>query len=142
MTDGMRALTLWQPWASLCAAGVKEHETRSWPAPRRAVGERLAIHAAAKTASSVESEITPDLDVLCRSLFGSDWRRSLPRSQVLCTATLHEAVPTESIADLVTDADRTSGIWTPGRWAWPLTDLETFAPIPARGAQGLWRWRP
>lgn len=29
----MKALTLWQPWASLIAVGVKAIETRSWPAP-------------------------------------------------------------------------------------------------------------
>lgn len=45
----MRALTLWQPWASLVAIGAKTIETRSWPAPASAVGERIAIHAAATT---------------------------------------------------------------------------------------------
>lgn len=44
----MRALTLWQPWASLVAGGVKTIETRSWPAPSAAVGQRLAIHAAVR----------------------------------------------------------------------------------------------
>lgn len=30
----MRAITLWQPWASLVAVGAKKYETRSWPAPK------------------------------------------------------------------------------------------------------------
>lgn len=42
------ALTLWQPWASLVAEGVKTIETRSWPAPAALAGERIAIHAGAK----------------------------------------------------------------------------------------------
>ena len=29
----MKALSLWQPWASLIAYGVKDIETRSWAAP-------------------------------------------------------------------------------------------------------------
>lgn len=41
-------VTLHQPWATLIALGVKAIETRSWPAPASAVGERLLIHAAAK----------------------------------------------------------------------------------------------
>lgn len=45
---GTRAITLHQPWATLVALGVKSIETRSWPAPAGAIGERLLIHAAAK----------------------------------------------------------------------------------------------
>jgi hypothetical protein len=26
----MKAITLWQPWASLIAIGAKKYETRSW----------------------------------------------------------------------------------------------------------------
>ena len=44
----MRAITLWQPWATLVALGVKTVETRPGPAPLRLVGERVAIHAAAR----------------------------------------------------------------------------------------------
>ena len=33
--------------------------------------------------------------------------------------------------------------YSPGRWAWWLTDIERFDPaIPARGAQGCWDWDP
>lgn len=31
----MKALTIWQPWASLIARGVKQYETRSWPTKYR-----------------------------------------------------------------------------------------------------------
>jgi activating signal cointegrator 1 len=40
----MKALSLWQPWASLVALGVKTIETRSWSTSYRGP---LAIHAAA-----------------------------------------------------------------------------------------------
>lgn len=43
----MRAITLWQPWASLIAEGVKTIETRPKRAPwSSAIGETIAIHAA------------------------------------------------------------------------------------------------
>ena len=44
----MRAISLWQPWASLVACGAKPFETRSWAPPRDLVGQVIAIHAAKK----------------------------------------------------------------------------------------------
>ena len=41
----MKALTVWQPWASLIALGVKTIETRSWHTSYRGP---LAIHAASR----------------------------------------------------------------------------------------------
>ena len=39
----MKAISLWQPWASAIAIGEKTIETRSWWTPHRGA---LAIHAA------------------------------------------------------------------------------------------------
>jgi hypothetical protein len=44
----MRAISLWQPWASLIACGAKPFETRSWAPPRYLIGQTIAIHAAKK----------------------------------------------------------------------------------------------
>lgn len=41
----MKAITLWQPWASLIAIGAKKYETRSWKTNYRGP---IAIHAAKK----------------------------------------------------------------------------------------------
>lgn len=38
----MKAITLWQPWASLWGSGAKEYETRSWATSYRGP---IAIHA-------------------------------------------------------------------------------------------------
>ena len=40
----MKALSVWQPWASLLASGAKKYETRSWATHYRGP---IAIHAAA-----------------------------------------------------------------------------------------------
>ena len=39
----VKAITIWQPWASLVAVGAKTMETRSWPTKYRGP---IAIHAA------------------------------------------------------------------------------------------------
>lgn len=44
----MKAISLWQPWASLIACGDKPFETRHWPPPRELIGQRIGIHAAKK----------------------------------------------------------------------------------------------
>jgi hypothetical protein len=50
----MKALTIWQPWASLIMAGAKPVEWRGWPCPRWIVGQRIAIHAGARPARPAE----------------------------------------------------------------------------------------
>lgn len=44
----MKAISLWQPWASLIACGAKSFETRHWAPPRELIGQTIAIHAAKK----------------------------------------------------------------------------------------------
>jgi ASCH domain len=44
----MKAISLWQPWASLIACGAKPFETRHWAPPRELIGQPIAIHAAKK----------------------------------------------------------------------------------------------
>lgn len=41
----MKALTIWQPWASLIMAGAKPFEFRGYRAPRFVIGERIVVHA-------------------------------------------------------------------------------------------------
>src|SRR6185312_15053079 len=41
----IRTISLTQPWASLVMLGAKKIETRSWPAPKAMIGQRIAIHA-------------------------------------------------------------------------------------------------
>lgn len=41
----MKALTIWQPWASLIVAGAKPFEFRKWPSPPALQGRRIVIHA-------------------------------------------------------------------------------------------------
>lgn len=44
----MKAITLWQPWASLVLVGAKPYEFRGWCPPKWMHGSRIAIHAGAR----------------------------------------------------------------------------------------------
>lgn len=51
----MKAISLWQPWASAVAVGSKRFETRSWQFPESLAGQIVAIHAAKRWRSAEES---------------------------------------------------------------------------------------
>lgn len=151
----MKALTIWQPWATLIIAGAKPYEFRGWLPPRSLIGQRIAIHAGAR-AIKVDEVRGLLLGMTASQCAGQPRRHSglrseiaipildrmplaLPLSSVLGTAILGE--PTKNpVVDgyhLVADSDRTDHL----NWGWPLTDVERFdIPEPARGAQGLWDW--
>ncbi len=98
----MKALTLWQPWASLVALGVKTIETRSWSTTYRGP---LAIHAAAKKPARVWARDHPALyddfriercldiqeDGNNPGQFAYDWVG--PLGAVVATCTLVDVVP-------------------------------------------------
>ncbi len=70
----MKALTVWQPWATLVAIGAKRIETRSWSTSYRGP---LAIHAAATDRYLYERCGPPDFFVpteLAQAIPGLRWR--------------------------------------------------------------------
>lgn len=129
----MKALSLWQPWASLIAVGAKRVETRAWPAPDWLIGQRIAIHAAKR-----DTELwTCVRDPFKQYLPEPD---SLPLGYVIATARLSRCtVMTEaSIAVLAQEHpdEHAFGLYEPGRYAWVLADVEPLAvPVAVRGRQ-------
>jgi len=133
----VKALSLWQPWASLIACGVKAHETRHWPAPRSLISQRIAIHAAKRMIADPGS----DLEALLIDEFGGHWVSDLPRGAVVATATLAGCYPTEHRRAYATHEDIICGDWYPGRYAWHMLEVRPVdPPAHCRGAQGLWDW--
>jgi activating signal cointegrator 1 len=127
------ALTLWQPWASFIAIGVKPYETRSKPPPLRLVGLRIAIHAAARKPrwSDLDSETHR---AMCEAFGSGHQLPALPLGVILCTADLAETLPVERVLH------DPFGDYSTGRWAWRLEDLRRVEPYaPAKGMQ-LWGW--
>lgn len=144
----MKALTLWQPWASLVAMGEKEVETRCWKTKYR--GE-LAIHAAAKIPLKFlgGSQYLPEFkkeitDVLmCRYDHIGSAIAKLPTASVLCVVRLVDVMPiTDAVRFDLCIRERIFGNYEDGRYAWFFEMIERFeTPIPAKGNRLLWEWK-
>lgn len=141
----MKALTLWQPWASLVALGEKRIETRCWSTKYRGP---LAIHAAAKTPAFLgesrhtERFITELADVLnVRTSQVPEAVAKLPRAAVLCIVELRSIEETMRCREILCEREKIFGNYEDGRYAWEMEmaqKLET--PIPAKGNRLLWNW--
>ena len=133
-TTTIKTLTLWQPWASLFAAGVKRHETRHWATPHRGP---IAIHAGL----TLDGVGAPE--ALCRAALGKHWRGVLPVGMVLAIGDLTACVDARRLAPSLTKADLAAGNFAEGRYAWRVDNIRPLTrPIPATGRQGIWNWEP
>lgn len=144
----MKAITLWQPWASLIVAGTKMIETRSWNTNIRG---RVAVHAAQKRDGySLQLMDTPEFqeglkayDTIGR---GKTWIVDINNTFGCIVGTV-EIIDSWPIEELIgtgydTPKERAFGDWREGRWGWILQKPVLFEkPIPAKGAQGFWNWR-
>lgn len=130
----MKALSLWQPWASFIAEGHKQYETRSWATPYRGL---IAIHAA-KRWTRAEKAQYEHLAFL--------WNAHIPImpfGTIICICNLIAIYDTEKLAPKITTKERSMGDYSPGRFAWRLEIVATpQEPIPTKGMQGLWNWTP
>ena len=148
----MKAITLTQPWASLVSIGAKHIETRSWQTSYRGT---LAIHAA-KTfgvwkLSGIRWMMTQFPSFKTSLDSAGLLIETLPMSCIVATCNLIDCIPTHVLTsgfgELLGESYKLDqkeldfGDYTPGRFAWLLTDVQPFQePVPARGALGLWDW--
>ncbi|MXO73453.1 ASCH domain-containing protein [Alteraurantiacibacter buctensis] len=161
----MKALTIWQPWASLIIAGAKPYEFRSWRPPASIVGQRIVIHAASRKIDVEEACLlyrvlanrtaSPEIAAMAAEtclhaelalpILGGAWmpyRAKLPMSCGIGTAIVGEPrLGTEIAAEFgvlrANDSDRDDH----ANWGWPMLDIEAWVePVPMRGKQGLWNW--
>lgn len=134
----MKALSLWQPWASYVAHGVKKIETRSWGTEYRGY---LAIHSAKiwkQDQRLIHRSIYEKLPDNCRRYFLGD----PPRGFVLCVVKLLDCY--EMTHEIVENCKENHpleyavGDWQVGRFAWLLEHVETLKKgIKVRGHQRL-----
>lgn len=133
----MKAITLWQPWASLIALGLKQYETRSWATNYRGP---LVIHASKKNDAEIRDYCQqPDIKagLQAHNLNSYD----LPYGAALCVCTLVDCIPTERAIRSISLQESAFGDYSRGRFAWKLGNVQAFYEfIPCRGAQGLWEW--
>lgn len=135
----MKAITVYQPWASLIILGEKRYETRRWKTNYRGP---IAIHAGKR--NDLRNTVSMHQDNIFRKCFdrhGVDWR-TLPIGAVLGTATLVDCLPmTDALIRAQSSQEWMIGEWKPGRFALRIEDVEMFdEPIPAQGFQRIWDW--
>lgn len=158
----MKALTIWQPWASLIMAGAKPYEFRGWRAPRSLIGQRVVIHAAARkidgedltllfnvlalreksaeiARAAAETCLIPEkaIPVLNRAFGGELWMSAGIGTAVIGEPRIGTDIAEEFGVPRANDSDRDEH----ANWGWPMLDVEAWeTPIPMRGAQGFWNW--
>lgn len=125
----MRAISLWQPWATGIAVGNKKVETRHWSTPYR--GE-IAIHAA-KRFDRDQREFASVEHSLGRL------PARLPFGAIVAVARVVGVLRTENIKASVSAIERLYGNFEPGRFGWLLEDVRPLAePVGCAGRQGFW----
>lgn len=133
----MKAISLWQPWASLWVLGFKIHETRHWPTNVRGA---VAVHAAKRwTRETVELLHTePFRSALMPYI--NNGSPCLPVGAFVGVVNIVDCKPVEQVA--LTDPDASFGDFSPGRFAWRAGEFWTISPLPAKGRQGFWEITP
>jgi hypothetical protein len=166
----MKALTIYQPWASLIMAGAKPYEFRGWSPRERGgayaalIGQRIVIHASVRRIDRREC-----LDLIRKIWLGGE---------AAAATCLHrdKAMPIldKAIGDYLTFAGHGNLPWGVGlgtvvlgeprsgydvaaefglprvndsdrdahaNYGWPMLDIEVWdQPIEMRGLQGFWNW--
>lgn len=162
----MKAITLWEPWASLVRMLEKGIETRSWKAPDKLIGQRIAIHTAMKMPSFVKASLRGFAELLGVKEYTGSWLYYLehgvgPFGKVVATCTLKACykirctrpVKRNGVTVLtafleagdrlieISGNELAFGDYSPGRYAWILDDIRPLdKPIPAKGRQKIWEW--
>lgn len=138
VVESLRAITLWQPWASAIALGWKEIETRGRRTLHRGP---IAIHAAKVWGPTQIAAARRLARVIDRN---ADYFDREPRGAVVCVANLVDCVEmTEGLIDETPALERAFGDWRPGRWAWHFEDVQSLlaldpGPLELRGRQSMW----
>lgn len=135
----MKAISLWQPWATLVAIGAKQYETRSWYWRYRGP---LAIHAAKRFDPNIRDLCMTDPFRRTLKAAGLD-PMDLPLGMIVCTCQVVRCELTEAVRPTISDLERAFGDYRPGRFAAKLDNVRRLeVPSPWRGAQGFFDWHP
>lgn len=135
----IKAVSLWQPWASLVALGAKRFETRSWKLTHR--GPLLICSSRYVSPELIDLAESPPF---AAALAGVDPFELLGKGLAFCQVEkIHLITP--RFAGDVLDAmaiprlpEMQFGDFKPGRFAWQLDGVRAIAnPFNVRGSQGV-----
>lgn len=150
----MKTISLWEPWASLLAHGLKRIETRGWGTDFR--GE-VAIHATAGGLTQSELFDTcsrePFLSclksagILKTAMSPRQVAAAFPRGHIIAVGTLADCNPSDSVIclpgvfeehpELDTDQERAFGNYDAGRYGLIFENVSLLhEPVPFKSRQG------
>lgn len=145
----MRAISLWEPWASLIRTGAKTWETRSWETKYRG---RLLICASKAGISKLElisylsmwpfqgglaPLIGKPLDLAAKTWPGIKMEH-LNFGKAVAIVEILDCKPTGKMTQDEIGTDRPFGNFETGRYGWKLNLLrKDFIPFPVKGSQGF-----
>lgn len=152
----IKAISLWQPWASLIAVGAKKYETRSWVSNHRGP---LLICAAQRGMSkqdfftmvlaspAIRKALRPLIDYpeeleITSYLWTHLLERDLPFGKAVAIAYQTGCYRTEDFINNpevypLSENERAFGNFSPGRYAWKLENVRAIEPFTVKGRQGL-----
>lgn len=133
--SGARALTLWEPWATLLVAGIKHFETRDWDTSFRGPLLITASKPSSESRRVFHAQMSEPVTVRALEAAGV-WPVQGPALvgivDLASTFRMGRKTP-------VSELERHLGNWTPGRFAWHVERPVRFASqVECRGRQGLW----
>lgn len=126
----MKAISLWQPWATAMAIGLKSIETRHWSTNIRGP---VAIHAS-KQWQIPEREWA----AMLAKLHDAPAIASPPLGAIVATGRLVAVKRTEDLLPTISKTEETFGNYAPQRFGWLFEDIVALPiPVPFKGAQGF-----
>jgi hypothetical protein len=145
MPETIKAISLYQPWATLVAIGAKKIETRSWSTNYRGP---LAIHAAKKWTGALKqialdepfkSALAGAVGQQITFLPGSDCI-TLPLGKIVAVCRLANCLRAEAVTRIVhvSAQELAFGDFEAGRFAWMLDNVRPlFEPVAYTGERGF-----
>lgn len=132
----MKLISLWEPWASFMAQGLKRYETRSWATPYRGI---LGVHAAKRWQRDqrriLDTLVQQHPDLAEFAVY------DFPFGCVLSAHRLVAIHRTEDIRHTLSPLELALGDYSDGRFAWEMPLVKTPPqPIATVGRQGIWDW--
>lgn len=91
----MKTITIKQPWASLIVHGIKDIENRTWPCPKKYIGQRVLIHAGASCLSwyKVQHYLTRAMSrAFEKHKLNGEWVRHQPTSAIIGSVEIVDCV--------------------------------------------------
>lgn len=152
----MKAISLWNPWATLLAHGLKSVETRGWHMSHRGP---LLVHAAKKWDGRLSDLCVAEPFRSALDLCGIGTATRLPFGAIIGVVEVVDCVPVERVEvdplgvingfthqDLdgrtwltIDETERAFGDYTARRYAILCRNARAFRePVPCKGQQMLW----